>query len=503
MSRIAQFLAGVTVVAAATANVNCTATACSTCVGTGVAQVCANYQVPPAPTCVTCGGLAGANLCSAATSATATCSVCVSVLSTALGVCLQTTANIAPYLTANSTLSAGLDLSAFVSGATLIQGDVSASGSVDVPAGNAVVVLGATPIATLNANTNTNNNIFQINSSLAVGAWNSAGTAQVNNNNNVELKVNSLMVGASSSSSSKFAVAQEQTASVSFQSINFGGSGGELQVAGGSAHFGANAAVSGNITGSGQVQLSNGVSVDGNLPASVTVSVDSSGTNAPLITIDSGATFNVSGNVITTKNGDTQLTANADAVIAVSGVFVAATASANARVEPKVILKSGSSFVINNAQAFEAKAVAIGAGAALVIDTNANRAALKIKQIAECAGKVQIRLAVTAEAFIASSASSTAAGGTGSVAFSYDNTNNVNELVKCGVEVYDSSNRKYTLTSRTSTQAAAGRRLLASDGSATWGDDSMTFQMEKQTSAAPVSFAVVPLLMVSMAGLLF
>jgi hypothetical protein len=283
---------------------------------------------------------------------------------------------------------------------------------------------------------------------------------------------------------------------VTFGSINFG-TGGILRVAGGAAHFGGSATVNNNITGSGRVQLSGAVSVDGNIPAAVSVNVDASGTSAPLVTIDAGKTFNVSGDVTTTRNG--AAASDTRAVVVVNGVFVAGAASTS--VQPKVLLNTGASFVVSSAATFRAEAVEIGAQASLVIDRNVNRASLRIQQIARCAGKIQIRL--TAEAFAAATVSSTSA--TGSVGFSYSSTNNITELLQCGVEVFDASNRQYTLTSRTTAQAAAGRRLLASEGTATWGNDQMTIEMQKQenSNSAPVSFAVVPLLMVSMAGLLF
>jgi len=311
------------------------------------------------------------------------------------------------------------------------------------------------------------------------------------------------MVGGSYSSD--FAVSQDGAAIANFQSINFGAGGsGSLQVSGGAAHFGGSASASANITGSGNIQLSNGVSVDGYIPTGVSVSVDASGSNAPLVSIESKTTLSVAGDISFTRNGGgSTASADASAVIAVNGGTLI-VGSDSTRVQPKVVLQSGAMFLINTSRTFRAEAVQIGAGAAFVIGASADRANLKVQKIVQCAGTVRINLAVTGDAFIASSASGMSAGGTGSVAFSYDkSSNDATQLAKCGVEVVDSTGKTYTLTSRTSAQAMAGRRLLASDGSATWGDDSMTFQMQKQTSSAAVSFAVVPLLMVSMAGLLF
>lgn len=509
MSRVVQFLAGVTVAAAATANVECGASNCSSCVGTAPAQVCVTYDgLVEAKCAATCGAgtLLNPPRCSAATGVTTECDICVPLLGGlvgGLGLCVKTTGQVAPYLSANSTINAGLNLNLFAS-VGLVTANVSVTGTVQVDNGNSVVVLPAstTPIVSLNAGAS-NNNIFQINSSLTVNSWNSAGSANVNNDG-AELKLGSLTIGGSSS---KFVVSQERSASasasaessVSFGNINFG-TGGTLRVAGGSAHFGGSATVDSNITGSGRVQLSGAVSVDGNIPAAVTVNVDASGSSAPLVTVNSGSTFNVSGDVIISHNGESSSMVDTKAVVVVNGVFVAGSASA--KVQPKVVLNQAASFVISSAATFQAEAVEIGAQASLVIDRNVNRATLKIRKIARCAGTIQIRL--TAEAFAAATVSSTSTSATGSVAFSYDNTNNITELVNCGVEVFDASNKKYTLTSRTSTQAAAGRRLLASEGTATWGSDQMTFNVEKQEqSSAPVSFAVVPLLMVGMAGLLF
>jgi len=519
MSRIAQILAGVTVAAAASATLQCSGadgTNCSSCVGTGLAQVCASVQVPPPPNCgITCAaGLPGSTpvACSAATSGTQQCYVCVPLFGGALGVgtCVTTTANVAAYLTANSTLNAGLfaklDLTQFGTLA-LVSANVTAQSTVDVNSGNNVVILAsANPLVSVNVNSaSSSQNIFQVNSSLSVGAWNNAGTVQVNNNNAVALQIGQLSLGGSASggasASSNFLVTQQAGASTTFSSIDFGSStSGNLQVAGGVAHFGGSASASSNITGSGSIQLSNGVSVDGSIPASVQVSVDVSGSNAPLASIEASTTFSVSGNVEATRNGG--VTASTGAVIAVNGNFVV-TGTAQS-VKPKVILNAGAAFVINTTNTFRAEAAEIGAMASLVIGASVNRATVTVGQIAKCAGTVRINLAVTADAFIAASAAGTSAGATSKVGFSYSSTNNVQELARCGVEVYDANNRRYVLTSTTSAGASAGRRLLASDGSATWGNDQMTFEMQKQSSSAPaVSFAVIPLLVVSMAGLLF
>lgn len=511
MSRVVQFLTGITVASAASAVVNCdaptaTGRTCSSCVGTAAAQACVNYTAPPPPTCAsTCGngGLSGpvANCSVATASATAStaCVICAPALGgvLGLGVCITTNFGIAPYLAAQSTWDAALDLSAFVKGqaaTTITNIDATTAAANASISGNVVVVLNAaaatTAIAAVTADA-TANAIFQVNASTHVNSWNSGASAKVNNNNGGALVVDQLSVNGGSSS--KFSVWQNTGASVTLNSISFSASmgnnnGGTVQVVGGTAHFGASGSASANITGSGTVQLGGGVSVDGNVPQTVTIDVSGSGaSNAPVATIDAGTTLSTSGDVTTsTSNG----------AISVNGNFILGSTSAN--VDPKVILNSGASFVVNSSAQLHAKAVDIYAGAKLVIRKSANRTAPLINKITKCVGTVQITLDVTAAVFIAANNAGS------SVGLYYDSSNNVQDLKQCAVEVWDSAGTKFTLTSTTS--ASAGRRLLASDGTAQWNSDSMTFQMDKSTPSSPssasVSFAVIPVLMVSLAGLL-
>jgi len=420
------------------------------------------------------------------------CSVCLPVLGGA-GVCVTTTFGVAPYLSAQSSLDAGLNFAAFTG--TTVMTQVNASSSGDVGSGNEIVMVSASAIANLSAGASVNDNvIFQVNSSLMVNAWNNnAGTAKVNNDGAA------IVVGRLSVSGNAFSVWQSGSATVTLNSINFGAAAGTLQISGGAAHIGvsgssASSSGSVNITGSGKLRLSGGVSVDGIIPSSVTIDVAASGSSAPLVTIDSATVLNISGDVTTSSSASA--TASSNGVISVNGDFILGSTTAN--VDPQVVLNSGARLVVNSATKLQAKALAVYAGSTLVIGASANRAQVYFDKIASCVGTVQIRLDTTASAFISSN------GATAAVGFKYSSTNDVQQLKQCAVEVVDSANQKFTLTSTTS--ASAGRRLLASQGTATWGSDSMTFQMagnSTQSSSAPIAFAAVPLLMVVSAGLFF
>jgi hypothetical protein len=327
--------------------------------------------------------------------------------------------------------------------------------------------------------------IFEVNSSVTVTSWNNnAGSARVDNNNGV-IVVGNLSVGGTA-----FAVFQSSaTAAVTLTNIDFSArasfaTSSTLHVAGGIAHLGVSGATSaaattnGAITGTGTVKLSGGVSVDGNIPQDVTLNVAASGRSSPLAVVDASTTLRTAGNI----EGDGTIVVNGNLEV-----------SAATHVDPKVVINAAATFVINSAVAVQAKAVNVSAGAVLVIGANANKGKVTINKIAQCLGTVRINLATTAAAYI----SSQAVGGV--VAIKYDSNNVPADLAKCAVEVVDSDKKTFTLTSRTS--ASAGRRLLASSGTATWGSDSMTYTMSQQNSAA-YSFAIVPLILSGVIGIL-
>jgi hypothetical protein len=386
-----------------------------------------------------------------------------------------------PYLASQTALDAGLDLNLFGS-AQLQSVTSSSSGTV---AGNAVVTLDGALFASLNVGSGASNGaIFEVNSSVTVTNWNNnAGSARVDNNGGA-IVVGTLTVGGTA-----FAVFQSSaTAAVTLPNIDFAAranfaAASTLHVAGGIAHIGVNGATSvaattkGAITGAGTVKLSGGVSVDGNIPKDVTLHVAASGRSAPLAVVDSSTTLTTAGNV------------EGDGTIVVNGNF---ELTAAAKVDPKVVINAAANFVINTGVAFQAKAVNVSERAVLVIGATANKGQVTINKIAQCLGTVRINLATTAAAYI----SSQAAGG--QVAIKYDSNNVPADLAKCTVEIVDSEKKTYTLTSRTS--ASAGRRLLASSGTATWGSDSMTYSMSQQNSAA-YSFALLPLVIIGVVGI--
>jgi len=297
------------------------------------------------------------------------------------------------------------------------------------------------------------------------------------------LVVSSLTVGGSA-----FSVFQNcsgaTAAAITLTNIDFStrstfSAAANVHIAGGVAHIGVNGAASGTITGTGTVQLSGGVSVDGQIPQSVTINVAASGSDAPLATIDTSSVLNISGNV---QGGGT---------IVVNGQFI--LGSTTASVDPKVVVSSGATLVINSATALQAKAIDVSAQATLVFSASANKAAVYVDKMTQCLGTVQINLTTTAAAFISSS------GATANVGFTYSSNNVPADLAKCTVQVVDSTGASFTLTSTTS--ASTGRRLLASSGTATWGSNSMTYTMGQHSSAA-VSFFLLPIFVVSIAGIL-
>jgi len=301
--------------------------------------------------------------------------------------------------------------------------------------------------------------------------------------NNVSLTVGSLSVGGSS-----FAVFQSPTATVTLQNVDFTArpsfsGAATLQVSGGVAHVApTGGSASGSITGTGTLKLSGGVAVDGNIPSGVTVNVATTGSSGPLATVTAGASLNVAGDVQGT-----------DGVVVVNGQLILGATTAN--VQPKVVVNSGASLVINSATSLDATAVDISTGATMVIGATAKSGAILVGQMTQCLGTVQITLATTASAFI--SGSSAGAG----VGFTYSSNNVPADLAKCAVQVVDSTGATFTLTSTTS--AAAGRRLLGSSGTATWGSSSMTYTMgQQQTAPAPSSFALLPVVGAGIIGLL-
>jgi len=267
------------------------------------------------------------------------------------------------------------------------------------------------------------------------------------------------------------------TATVTLQNVDFTAramftAAATLQIAGGVAHIGATGSASGSITGTGTLKLSGGVSVDGNIPQSVTINVAAAGSSAPLVAIDTGATLNISGDVQGTGG-----------TIVVNGQFILGSTTAN--VDPKVVVNSGATLVINSATALSAKAVDVSAQATLVIGANAKSSAVYVEKMTKCLGTVQINLATTASAFI--SGSSAGAG----VGFTYSSNNVPADLANCAVQVVDSAGTTFTLTSKTST--TVGRRLLSSSGTATWGSNSMTYTMGQQQASGASSYALLPL----------
>jgi hypothetical protein len=378
-------------------------------------------------------------------------------------------------LTSQSALDVGFDLSAFTS-PTLLTVDAQASGSIS---GNAVVTLtGTTPIASLNVGSAAGVALFQVNSAITVNTLNyNAGSAKVDND------CGNLIVGNLSVGGSSFAVFQScpsATAVVTLTNINFPPSpaAATLHIAGGVAHIGVNGGTSGSITGTGNLKLSGGVSVDGNIPQTVTINVAASGRSAPVVVIDTGAKLNISGNVQGTGS-----------TIVVNGQFI--FGSTTASVDPKVVVNAGATLVIASATALQAKAIDISASATLVLSANANKGAIFVEKMAKCLGTVRIELATTASAFISSSSAGVGIG------FTYSTNNVPNDLKNCAVEVVDSSGATFTLTSTTA--ASVGRRLLASSGTATWGSNSMTYNMGQHSAA--FSFAVAPVVMIGVIGL--
>jgi hypothetical protein len=393
--------------------------------------------------------------------------------------CITATANTGVYLTSQNAIDAGFDLSSYTSG--WVNQNVSASSSATVT-GNAVVTLeGGTVTSLVGGSGFGSSAVFEVNSAVTVTSWNNnAASARVDNN--AAVSVGTLTLGGS-----LFSVIQSgASAAITLNNVDFTArslftAAGTLHISGGTAHIGAYGTTSGSVTGSGSIKLSGGVSVDGTIPQTVTLNVVASGRSPPLAVVDASTTLKASGNI------------NGDGTILVNGRLELGTTSVSAN--PKVIVNTGATLLIDASQAFSAKAVDVYSGAVLVIGANANKGTATIDRIAQCLGTVRIMLSTTASAFVSSS------GGTATVALRYSSNNVPADLSKCAVEIVDSDSKTYSLTSTTS--AAVGRRLLASSGTATWGQNSMTYTMTStNANAAAFSFALLPILASGMVGIL-
>jgi len=393
---------------------------------------------------------------------------------------MQATLGTSAILTSQTSLDCGIvNLALFTKAAVAV--DASFSGSI---AANSIVTLGgASVIANVAIGTGfLDTAIVQVNSAVSVNAWNNnAGSTKVDNN------CGALVVGSLSVGGSSFSVFQScDNATVTLPNIDFSArssftAAGTVQIAGGVVHLGVNGTASGTVSGTGIVKLCGAVSAEGKLPKDVTIDVSVAGSNAPLMVIDAGNWLNISGNV------------QGDGTIAVNGQFV--LGSTTATVDPKVVVNAGATLVINSATALSAKAVDVYAQSKLVIGANAKSSAVFIDKMAKCLGTVQINLATTASAFISGSKAGADVG------FTYSSNNVPADLANCAVQVVDSAGMTFTLTSKTS--ASVGRRLLSSSGTATWGDNSMTYTMDKQqASAAPAYFALAPIIGAGVLGLL-
>jgi len=326
--------------------------------------------------------------------------------------------------------------------------------------------------------------VVEVNSSVTVNAWtNNAGHTTVQSNCGVVVVSNLTVSGTSLSFFQSCSTAAG--ASVTLSDIDFSTSGsftstGTLTVAGGSLTLGSSGSgsASTSIKGTGNLDLSGGVSVQGSTTATVTVNVVQSGRSAPLVVVDSGKEWDVYGNVMGTAG-----------TVAVNGNLVlGATLTA---VQPAVVVNSAGKLVVNTSTSLHAAAWSVAAGATVVMSAGVNGANVLIDNFEQCLGTVQINLATTASVFISSSAA-----GVG-IAFMYGANSNPTQLAQCGVQVVDSAGVTYTLTS-SAAASASGRRLLAS-GTATWGQTNMTFNMGGQNTGgqkndAASLFCALPLL---------
>lgn len=477
MLRMVCVLASAVFVASASADVTCDpgSLICLSCVAVAGSNVCVNYTFPADPVCVLCLDPCPKTTCTS--NCDAQCGACVRTGLAGLGVCLSATVGTGLYVTSQNAFDAGLNL-AILTNLQLQSITAQSNGSVS---GNAVVSLDGSPIPRLVVGSDSGSGaIFEVNSSVTVNSWiNNAGSARVDNNCGV-LVVGNLSVGGSS-----FSVFQScPQAVVTLPMIDFSARAAftapsTLHIAGGVAHVGAHGTTSGSVVGTGTVKLSGGVSVDGTIPSTVTLHVASSGRSAPLAVVDVSKILKTSGNV------------EGDGTIVVNGNFEISVA---AKIDPKVVVNAAATFLIDSAAAFKARTVEVAAGAFLVVGASANKGTVTIENIAKCLGTVRINLATSAAVFI--SGDRAGAG----VALKY--SSKPADLKNCAVEIVDSEKRTFTLTS--STSAAAGRRLLASSGTANWGPNEMTYTMNQNATqnAAPLSFALLPIVVTSVIGML-
>lgn len=457
------FGATLVVAGSTTGSATCDASGCTSCVtadgSLASTAVCVNYTAPPPPTCVGCNNLcpmtACLNLCDT------TCNICVPSTLGLAGVCFAATTGTGLILASKSSLSFGIDFSAFA-GSGLVNLDASASADFSL-SGSVIVNWTKDTLSNVTLGGGiTTSAIVQLNTSTSVGLWtNNAGNSKVDNECN-NLTIGKLEVGGAS-----FAVFQGcPKANVTLSSIDFSARAtlvlaSKLEIAGGMAHV--NLDGQGTITGQGTLSLSGGVAIDGSVPAGVTVDVRAA-SNAPLVSIDANKQFQVAGD----------MKAGAAGTVAVYGKL--AFGAATSMVDPKVIVNAGATLVFNSTSTCNAKVLDVAAGATLVIGANVKSGTLAVEQFTKCLGAVQINLATSASAFISGTSAGTA------VAFTYT-TGNPTELAQCKVTVIDQTGAVITLTSRTS--ASTGRRLLQDGGTATWGDRQMTYTMgEKQASGA-------------------
>lgn len=414
-----------------------------------------------------------------------------------MGVCLPTSSSIGFALGTQTSVDLGADLkTAFQSGNT-ITATIDATANGTVAATGAVVTLSAATIANLNVGDggSTSVAIFEVSSATTVTTWsNSAATAKVDNSASVT--VGSLVTG-----NSIFSVWNNvSAAAVTFNNIDFtarasmGTKTGTVHVSGGSVIVNASGVtgVTASATASAILKVTGGASVStsansGSLPQGVTIDVSAQGTSGPVAVVDAGTVLNTTGQ-ITGDNG----------VLSINGQLILGATSAN--VKPKVIVNSGATVAINAAAAFHATAVSIASGATLQLGASTQAAAQQgnvvIDQMAQCLGTININLASSASVFASGSMAGAA------IAFNYSSTNNVAELVKCKVQVTDSTGATVLLQSTTSASAAAGRRLLATSNTATWGSNGMSYQMTGQSNSALPSCIVLPAVVVSFLGLL-
>jgi len=374
---------------------------------------------------------------------------------------LTTTQGVGYRLTSQSSADAGIDLS-LVAGATPITVDAQATGMVS---GNAVVTLtgGASAIASLNLQgTSSQAALVDVSSAATVTSW-KATVGQ----SKVDVKCSALVITNLQVDGSDVSFFQScdtsAAASVTIANLNWT-SAGHILVSGGSATIGMNGAAEATQTGSGEIQASGSVSLDGVLAAGVTLTVAGSGKSAPLAVIDTGKKLDFRGTTVSGTAG----------TIAVNGQFwVGAMTNA---VQPKVIVNSGAQFVVASSNALTAEAINVEASGKFVLAASANRAAVHVKKIARWLGTVEIKLNVTASAFIAS-------GGKG-IGFTYDAAGVVlADLAKSTVVVTDSLGASTMLTTTASASASAGRRLL-SGNNANYGSDSMTFSMTQNGASS-------------------